>query len=451
MQLAFLRGEEPRRKFGTEPTRTQADLPLTGNVGFFHSKVEDIMRLKDFARSGHWPTLLLSFLYFDVSFMVWVLLGVLGVYVSKDFGLSPGEKGLMAALPILGGSLARLPMGLLVDRIGPKKTGILGQLIVMIPLVWAWRAGTSFPQVMALGLLLGVAGGSFAVALPLASRWYPREYQGLAMGVAGAGNSGTVLAALFAPRIAEVLGWHAVFGLALVPVTVVLLLFVLIAKESPTEPAAKPLITYFDVLRHRDTLWFSLLYCFTFGGFVGLASFMVIFFHDQYEISKVAAGTLTALCVFSGSMARPIGGFLSDRFGGVRVLTAVLALAACGLLTIAALPPIGVAVPLIFTTMGILGLGNGSVFQLVPQRFTKEIGVVTGFIGAAGGLGGFVMPSVLGFLKGVTGSYAAGFLILALAGVSCFFVLLGQKRRWLEILLPRTSVIDPSLAGNIRN
>ena len=270
--------------------------------------------------------------------MVWVLLGVLGVYVSKDFGLSPSEKGLMAALPILGGSIARFPMGLLVDRIGPKKTGILGQLMVVIPLVWAWRAGTSFPQVMALGLLLGVAGGSFAVALPLANRWYPPEHQGLAMGVAGAGNSGTVLATLFAPRIAEVLGWHAVFGLALVPVSVVLLLFVLFAKESPTQPAAKPLATYFDVLRERDTLWFSLFYCFTSGGFVGLASSMVIFFHDQYEISKVTAGTLTALCVFSGSMARPLGGFLSDRFGGVRVLMGVLALVSCGLLTIAALP-----------------------------------------------------------------------------------------------------------------
>ena len=198
------------------------------------------MRIKDFARSGHWPTLLMSFLYFDISFMVWVLLGVLGVYVSKEFGLSPAQKGLMAALPILGGSLARFPMGLLVDRLGPKKTGILGQLIVMIPLVWAWQSGTSFPQVMALGLLLGVAGGSFAVALPLASRWYPSQHQGLAMGIAGAGNSGTVLAALLAPRLAEALGWHAVFGLALIPVSVVLVGFTLFAKESPSQPAPKP-------------------------------------------------------------------------------------------------------------------------------------------------------------------------------------------------------------------
>lgn len=413
------------------------------------------MRLKDFARSGHWPTLTMSFLYFDVSFMVWVLLGVLGVYVSKDFGLSPGQKGLMAALPILGGSLARFPMGILVDRIGPKRTGILGQLIVMIPLLWAWKAGGSFQQVMALGLMMGVAGGSFAVALPLASRWYPPEHQGLAMGVAGAGNSGTVLAALFAPRLAEAFGWHAVFGLALIPVSLVLCLFILFARESPSQPARKPLRAYFDILRERDTLWFSLLYCFTFGGFVGLASFLVIFFHDQYAISKVASGTLTALCVFSGSFMRPIGGFLSDRFGGVRVLMAVLVVSAGCLLGVAALPPIGLVTPLIFLAMGTLGLGNGSVFQLVPQRFRKEIGVATGLIGAAGGLGGFLLPSLLGLLKGWTGTFASGFLFMVVAGITCVFLLWVQKRRWLEALLPAprapvAAAVDASLASTMQ-
>src|SRR5262245_61137660 len=171
------------------------------------------MRLKDFAKSGHPRTLFMAFLYFDISFMVWVLLGVLGVYIAADFHLTAAQKGLMVALPILGGSLARIPMGILVDRIGPKKTGILGQMMVLLPLLWAWRAGGSLDQVMALGLLLGVAGGSFAVALPLASRWYPSEHQGLAMGIAGAGNSGTVLTALLAPRLAEAVGWHGVFGL----------------------------------------------------------------------------------------------------------------------------------------------------------------------------------------------------------------------------------------------
>ena len=394
------------------------------------------MRLKNFSRSGHWPTLLMSFLYFDISFMVWVLLGVLGVYVAKDFNLSAGQKGLLVALPILGGSLVRIPMGVLVDRIGPKRTGILGQLMVMLPLLWAWKGGSSLSQVMELGFLLGVAGGSFAVALPLASRWYPPEHQGLAMGIAGAGNSGTVLTALFAPRLAETFGWHAVFGMALIPVSVVLCLFILFAREHPSQPSPKPLRAYFAILRQRDTLWFSLLYCFTFGGFVGLASFLVIFFHDQYGVSKVNAGTLTALCVFSGSFMRPIGGYLADRFGGVRVLTILLACSAACLAAVATLPPIALVAPLIFATMGTLGLGNGSVFQLVPQRFRKEIGMATGLIGAAGGLGGFLLPSLLGILKGMTGSFGAGFLLLGLAGATCLALMLVQRKRWLESLLP---------------
>jgi NNP family nitrate/nitrite transporter-like MFS transporter len=374
------------------------------------------MNLKSFLKSGHPPTLAMSFLYFDVSFMVWVLIGVLSVYIAGDFSLSPSQKGLLVALPILGGSIARLPMGLLVDRIGARKTGIVGQLIVILPLLWAWRAGNSLPQMMSLGVLLGVAGGSFAVALPLASRWYPPEHQGLAMGIAGAGNSGTVLSALFAPRLAEMYGWHNVFGLALIPVGLTLLLFILVVRESPTQPEPKPFSAYLQLLKHRQTLWFCLLYGFTFGGFVGLASFLVIIFHDQYGLAKVTAGTLTALCVFSGSFMRPVGGFLADRYGGLRVLAFVL-VAASLLLGLTALKPGLIAgTALLFAVMACLGAGNGSVFQIVPQRFRKEIGVATGVIGSAGGLAGFLLPSLLGVLKEVTGSYGAGFFCLSLAG-----------------------------------
>ena len=165
------------------------------------------MRIKELLKIGHPPTLFAAFLYFDISFMVWVLLGVLGAHIAQDFGLTAAQKGLLVAIPILGGSLVRIPLGMLVDRIGPKRAGIIGQLIVIFPLLLGWLWGHNLPQVMALGLLLGVAGGSFAVALPLASRWYPPTHQGLAMGIAGAGNSGTVISALVAPRLAEAIGW----------------------------------------------------------------------------------------------------------------------------------------------------------------------------------------------------------------------------------------------------
>ena len=403
------------------------------------------MRLQDFRRSGHWPTLLMAFLYFDISFMVWVMVGVLGVSIAGDFGLSASQKGLLVALPILGGSLVRIPMGILVDRIGPKRTGIAGQLAVLVPLIWAWQAGDTLSQVMALGLLLGVAGGSFAVALPLASRWYPPQHQGLAMGIAGAGNSGTVLTALFAPRLAETVGWHGVFGLALIPVVVTLALFTIFAKESPSQPAPKPFRAYFDLWRQHDTLWFCLFYCFTFGGFVGLASFLVIFFHDQYALPKVQAGTLTALCVFAGSFLRPVGGYLADRFGGIRMLSFLFAAASVLLFLIGFLPPIAFVTPLLFLIMATLGMGNGSVFQLVPQRFRKEIGVATGVIGAAGGFGGFLLPSLLGFLKDRVGTYGAGFWCLGLAGVACLILLSTLRARWIESLVPTADAADAAV------
>ncbi len=388
------------------------------------------MRIKDFMKSGHPPTLFSAFLYFDISFMVWVLIGVLGVYIAKDFGLSASQKGFMVAIPILGGSLVRIPLGLLVDHMGPKKTGMLGQLIVMLPLIGLWLFGTQLQAVLAFGLLLGVAGGSFAVALPLASRWYPPKHQGMALGIAGAGNSGTVLASLFAPRLAELVGWRNVFGLALIPVALTLLAFFFLAKESPKQPKPKKMMDYFAVLKEADTLWFCLFYSITFGGFVGLASFLGIFFYDQYGLSKVMAGNFTALCVFAGSFFRPVGGYLADRFGGVRMLTLLLALVGVLMLGVSFLPPLGGATLLIFLGMTCLGMGNGAVFQLVPLRFQKEIGVMTGIVGAAGGLGGFFLPTILGFFKDALGSYGIGFMAFGIASLGALAILRLVQRNW---------------------
>ena len=388
------------------------------------------MRIKDFLKSGHPPTLFSAFLYFDVSFMVWVLMGVLGVYISKDFGLSASQKGFMAAIPILGGSLVRIPLGLLVDHIGPKKTGILGQLMVILPLLGVWLFSSSFNSLLVFGLLLGIAGGSFAVALPLASRWYPAKHQGMAMGIAGAGNSGTVLASLFAPRLAEYFGWHYVFGLALIPVVLTLIAFSFLAKESPTQPKPKKLVDYFSILKEADTFWFCLFYSITFGGFVGLASFLGIFFYDQYALSKVMAGNFTALCVFAGSFSRPIGGYLADRFGGVKMLSILFALVAFLMLGVGTLPPLAVATLLILLGMSCLGMGNGAVFQLVPQRFRKEIGIITGIVGAAGGAGGFFLPTLLGFFKDVAGSYGVGFIVFGIASLSALVVLRIVQTGW---------------------
>jgi NNP family nitrate/nitrite transporter-like MFS transporter len=387
------------------------------------------MTLREFRKAGHWPTLVCSFLYFDISFMVWVMLGALANSIT-EFQLSPAEKGLLVATPILGGALLRLVLGVLTDHIGARRTGLMGLTVTLIPLALGWLWADSFAGLLFVGLLLGVAGASFAVALPLASRWYPLEYQGLAMGIAGAGNSGTALATFFGPRIAENIGWQGVFGLALIPVLVTLVVFALFAKDSPRQPAPKPLAQYAAVLAQRDTWWFCGFYAVTFGGFVGLASFLNIFFHDQYQLDRVTAGSFATLCVIAGSFLRPVGGYLADRLGGIRLLMLLFTGVGVLMAAQALLPTLAVATCLLFAGMGVLGMGNGAVFQLVPQRFPKEIGVITGIVGAAGGLGGFFLPNLLGGLKQLTGSFSNGFLLFSLCSLACAAALVYLSRAW---------------------
>ncbi len=385
-----------------------------------------------FLKSGHLPTLIGALLYFDVSFMTWVLLGPLAPFMREELGLSATEQGLLTAIPLLGGSLFRPPLAMVADRIGGRRTAIIGMLLTLVPLYLGWKVAQTSGQFYALGLLLGVAGASFAVALPLASRWYPREYQGLAMGIAGAGNSGTLIATLAAPRIAERFGWHATFGIAMLPILCVLALFAVIAKDSPGRSPAVSMRDYGRVLRERDTLWLSILYGLTFGGFVGLASFLSVFFHEHYHLSRVAAGDFTSVVVVAGSVLRPIGGWLSDRMGGYRLLLVLLSGFAICLASVAAGPPVFGALALLFVGMGLLGMGNGAVFQLVPQRFPDHVSVVTGIVGAAGGLGGFFLPTILGVARDLTGHYTGGLLLVAVAFLLGTMALLEVGARWVR-------------------
>lgn len=388
------------------------------------------MKITELKKSGHAPSLLASFLYFDISFMIWVLLGALGVYITKDFGLSPAEKGLIVAIPILGGSFFRIVLGFLTDRIGPRKTSIGGMLVTMIPLFWGWLFGESLAELYLIGILLGVAGASFAAALPMASRWYPPHLQGLAMGIAGAGNSGTLFATLFGPRIAESIGWHNVMGLALIPLTIVFVIYILIAKDAPSQPPAKPLKEYFTVFKIADTWYFCFLYSVTFGGFVGFTSFLSIFFVDEYGLTRIRAGEFVTLCVIAGSFFRPVGGFIADKIGGVKLLMFLfIGLTLC-MFGISFLYSFSTVTILLFIGMLFLGMGNGAVFQLVPQRFSKEIGFITGIVGAAGGVGGFLVPNILGTLKQITGTYSTGFLVFSVIGIVALLILVLAQLSW---------------------
>src|SRR5258708_216963 len=204
------------------------------------------MHIKDISKSGNPKTLFSAFLYFDMSFMIWVILGALGNSIAEEFHLSAGQKGLM-----------------------------IGLSLTFIPLLLGGLATNSFGMVLVVALLLGIAGASFAVALPMASRWYPPEKQGLVMGIAGAGNSGTVLASLFAPQLVVLLGgWRPVMLVAMIPAALVWVFMTFAAKEAPGKPPARTFAQYVAVLRQRDTLWFCILYSVTFGGFVGLSTYL---------------------------------------------------------------------------------------------------------------------------------------------------------------------------------
>ena len=378
------------------------------------------MHMSSIKKTGHLPTLIACFLHFDLSFMLWVMLGALGIFIAESVGLTPVQKGLVVAVPLLSGSLLRVPAGMLSDRFGAKRIGIALLTLLYIPLLVGWSAGDSLPSLLVMGLLLGTAGASFAVALPLASRWYPAEKQGLAMGVAAAGNSGTVITNLVAPGLAAAIGWRNVFAVALVPLSLVLIAFILLAKESPREPSEEGArarsLGFRDLLNamaQRDLWSFCLFYSVTFGGYVGLTSFLPLLLRDQYGMAALTAGHVTALVALAGSVSRPFGGYVADRLGGVRVLMLALGGISIVYATMSRLPPPFVTIPVLFLGMCCLGLGNGAVFQLVPQRFQREIGTATGVIGAVGGLGGFFLPTLLGAARQAAGSYAPAFVVLA--------------------------------------
>jgi MFS transporter, NNP family, nitrate/nitrite transporter len=393
------------------------------------------MRIRELRRSGHFPSLVAALMHFDVSFMVWVLLGALGTYVAKDLGLTSAQKGLMVAVPPLGGAVFRIVLGSLADRVGIKGLGLVTMGLTTIPLIWGALGGGSYAQVLGIGLLLGVAGASFAVALPLTSRWYPPEMQGLALGIAGAGNSGTVIAALVAPRLAERVGWHGTFALALIPVCLVWVAFAILAKEPPS--AGGKSVFPLRLLAERDARWLCGFYSVTFGAFVGLAGYLSIFFVDNFGLTKVTAGTYAAICTVAGSLLRPVGGSLADRLGATRVLTAVLAASGCLALALSSGPSLGLCTVLLFTMLGALGMGNGAVFQAVGVRMPSRVGAMTGLVGAAGGVGGFSLPFAFGWLRGTTNGFSTAFALLAVAFAVTAAAAWSRTYRW---------VTEPELA-----
>ncbi len=407
------------------------------------------MPLRDLTKVGHWPTLLSAFLYFDISFMIWASLGPIILAVTEGMRLETSEKFTLVAVPVLAGAFFRLPLGIIADRVGGRITGLVAQIVVIIAVGHVAIHGLATPgEVMLFGAFLGVAGASFSIALPQASRWYPPQYQGLVMGIAGAGNIGVAIDSLFAPWIAQQFGWQTVYLVFLVLSLAVLGVYAFAAKDAPAKPKPVSLAGYGRLFSEADSLWFMFFYFITFGGFVGLASVLPLYFTLHFHVSTVAAGLIVALIVAFGSIFRPVGGYLADRIGGVRALLFLFGIVSASYFAIAFMPegalppagqawnlfemPLGAALALVIFSLGVmaLGMGNGAVFQLLPQRFAQDIGAMSGVVGSAGGLGGFFLAQLLGLTKSSTGGFTTGFLVLGALALFGLLGMLSVRLRW---------------------
>ncbi len=258
---------------------------------------------KTVMKSGHPPTLFAAFLYFDFCFAIWVLNGAMGPFITETFKLTPAQTGFMISLPILAGALMRFPLGILAQYIGRKNAAITEMSVIMLAMAYGYLFVSSYNDVLAMGVLLGIAGASFGVALSLGSGWFPPEHKGLAMGIAGAGNSGTVLAVLFAPPLAQAYGWQTTYAFAGIVMLLPLAIMIVLAKEPP-DCEHQSFKEHVSCLFTKDGWAFSLIYVITFGGFIGLSNFLPTFFYEQFAVTKVEAGRLTML---AASWARGFG------------------------------------------------------------------------------------------------------------------------------------------------
>lgn len=385
---------------------------------------------RTFLRSGHWPTLFASFLYFDFCFAIWVLNGAMGPFIGESYNLTPAQKGFMVSVPILAGALMRFPLGVLAQYIGRKNAAMVEMGLIVLALAYGYFFVDSYDGVLAMGVLLGIAGASFGVALSLGSGWFPARYKGLAMGIAGAGNSGTVLAVLFAPPLATTFGWQAVYGLAAFTMLLPMVVMWLAAKEPP-DREHQTFREHVSCLFEKDGWAFSLIYVVTFGGFIGLASFLPTYFHDQFRVTKVEAGQLTMLATLMGSAVRVVGGYISDRVGGVTTLSGVLALVALTLVACGfAGSSVAVTTLLFMLCFAALGAGNGALFQLVPLRWPLTTAVAGSMIGEVGALGGGFLPNAMGLSKQHAGTYLWGFVAFAVLAVAMLAMLRIVQIRW---------------------
>ena len=441
-------------------------------------------------KSGDWKTLLACFLYFDTGFTTWVMFGPLAPFFSRQLSLSPTRSALLVAVPVLSASILRVTLGNLFQCVDGRRLALLGISLSAIPaFVLLLPIAPTYGLLLVLGCFLGVGGASFAIALPMAGSSYPPRVQGLVLGLAAAGNIGAVVDGFVFPTLGQRFGWqHATAAvLPLLAVTAVAMIFWAEDRSVKSGSPRRALLgftvsvaavialvlcvnaglfgsgkagqlllpvlgtavalavlprKYLAMLAERDTWAVMLVYSITFGGFVGMSSYVSLLLTTQYTMSKIDAGFVMALLSFTGAMVRPVGGLVADRLSGVKVLLMLLAvISLCNFTFALLMPPLTGGLALLVALYLAFGLGNGATFQLVPHRWKGKTGVMTGIIGAAGGIGGFYLPVVMGMAKENTGSYQLGFVTFGVVATGALLLVALLQQQWLAWAMPQT--IDP--------
>lgn len=402
-----------------------------------------------------WSVLIVSTLAFTVCFMVWMMFGVIGIALKTELSLNATQFGLLMATPVLTGSLVRVPLGIWTDRYGGRIV-MTALMLLTVPAIWAMSQATEYWQFLVIGLFVGLAGGSFSVGTPYVARWFPRHRQGMAMGVYGAGNSGAAVNKFIAPALVVAFGWTAVPEVyaAIMLGTVVLFWFFSYSDPAHRIPAGTRLSEQLKRLRDPRVLRYCQYYSIVFGGYVALSLWMVQYYVGEYGLDLRVAALLAACFSLPGGVLRAIGGLLSDRYGAHRVTWWVMwASWICLFLlsypqtefTVQTLDgsqtfSIGLNVYLFTALMLILGIawafGKASVFKYISDEFPDDIGTVSGIVGLAGGLGGFILPILFGALLDLTGVRSSAFMLLyAVVWISLIWMYLSEVRRT-DVLSP---------------
>ncbi len=382
--------------------------------------------------TGNARELTLATLAFGVCFYAWALLGPLGVKLQETLFLSDTQLAITVAIPVLLGSLMRIPMGLLTVRYGGRLVFTCLMAFTVLPLIGLALFHSSWTAVLIFGFLLGFAGSSFAIGVPFVSKWYPAQRQGFALGIYGVGMGGTVVGALTAARIANATDLSVPFWVAAALVASMAVVFWFGARDAPGSVIGKtgPMVASLAVFKGNARAWaLTLFYFMAFGGFVAMFLYLPKLLHSVHDLTLTDAGSRAAGFALLAVIARPVGGWLSDRIGAKAVLT--ISFVGTGLLALALAFTYESMVPLTISCLTLavcLGLGIGAVFKLVPEWFPDEVGAVTGVVGAAGGLGGFFPPLVMAIVKTNTGSYTLGFVLMAAVAVLSLIVLFRVSR-----------------------